>query len=88
MILSIFYILKTFSEQPFDIKKGVLGDACKLQILNNSIARIHNVISDILKAYKEFDQRLGREEQLGVLQRKMELKEYIGYFLFLAKMPK
>lgn len=29
---------------------------------------------ETLKAYKELEQRLGREEQLGVLQRKMELK--------------
>ena len=48
---------------------------------------MHDVIFDLLKAYKEFDQRLGREEQLGVLQRKMELKEYINYLLCLAKMP-
>lgn len=32
------------------------------------------VKKDTLKAYKELNQRINREEQLGVLQRKMELK--------------
>ena len=27
-----------------------------------------------MKAYKELDQRIGREEQLAVLQRKMEIR--------------
>ena len=32
------------------------------------------VRKETLKAYKELEQRLGREEQLAVLQRKMELR--------------
>jgi len=39
-----------------------------------SESQLKEVKKDTLKAYKELEQRINREEQLGVLQRKMELK--------------